>query len=1097
VKPGRVRFVGWCFHQAGNIEDLALVVNDMTFPARYGSPRADVGAAFRHLPQAIRCGFDVTVPLEPGVYRVSLRARVSGLGKVEYFTSSLLAVGEVRPGFMQSISYRVARRLGTGEGLPGLREVGPLIRAVLRERQRREPQRGSGPADSGSRHIDPYDAWLVVNRWGPTQAARLRNELDAASDLPRISLITPVFRPTLKHFMETAESVRQQIYANWEWCLADDASGDTALTKALEDLTAGDQRVRFVTREENGHISRCSNTAARFASGEFLAFLDHDDLLSPDALGEVALHLAANPDVDVLYSDEDKVDSDGRRFSHHFKPDWSPESLLSQMYLGHLFVVRRSLFERIGGFRVGFEGSQDHDLALRVTEQAREVGHVPRVLYHWRATEGSTAVSGDFKPYSFDAGIRAVEGALARRGVPACVERPDWAIACRASLFRHRFPNEGPSVAILIPTRNNPALLQRCLASLQHTDYRNYEVFVVDDGSDEPEARSFLEGLSMKVLRMPGRPDGFNFSRLCNDAARRVSADFLLFLNDDTEVRNPAWLSQMVGFARLSGVGAVGARLLFPDGTIQNAGILLNKGTLAIAFRRWPQYDGGYSSAALVSRNYGAVTAACMLTPRALFLEVGGFDEEAFPISFNDVDYCYRIADKGYRSVYAPEAELVHHEGSSREPGSQPAELGRFRVRYRHRIDPYLNPNLSAESERFEVQARRPALRTPRRLNAVMFSNSLDLTGAPLCQLELTVSLVERNLIAPSVISPTDGPLRARYEAHAIPVKIVPSLGFFRSDDHYEDALRTLTEDLRKTKPDVVYGNTLSTFYGIAAARRLGVPSVWNIRESESWQAFYADLPGDLADKAVRCFVDPYRVIYVSYGSAAVFSELNRAYNFSVVHDGFQVSEWDKRLNAWTRDGARADLGVGQDDLTVLLVGTVCERKGQHELVKALGRVRPDLANRVRCFIVGDRPGAYSTELNDLVNRLDPALQQRIRVVPETDDVAQYYRAADVFVCTSRIESYPRVTLEAMASGLPIISTPVFGLAEQLVDGVNALFYAPGNIPGLAAALERLLTDDGQRLALARQSSTVLSSLKTFDEMVDDYAEIFREASLT
>ncbi len=1097
MKPGRVRFVGWCFHQAGNIEDLTLAVNDTTFPTRYGSPRPDVGAAFRDLPQAIRCGFDVTVPLEPGVYRVGLRARVSGLGLLEYFGSSLLVVGETRPGFIQSISYRVARRLGTVEGFPSVREVGPLIRAVLRERQRRERQAGPAPADSGSRHIDPYDAWLAVNRWGPTQATRLRNELDAASNLPRISLITPVFQPPLKHFLETVESVRQQIYTNWEWCLADDASGDAALTNALENLAAGDQRIRFVTREKNGHISRCSNTAVRLASGEFLAFLDHDDLLSPDALGEVALHLSANPDVDVLYSDEDKVDADGRRLSHHFKPDWSPESLLSQMYLGHLFVVRRSLFERVGGFRVGFEGSQDHDLALRVTEQAREVGHVPRVLYHWRATEGSTAVSGDSKPYSFDAGIRAVEDALARRGVPASVERPDWAIACRASLFRHRFPSEGPSVAILVPTRNNPVLLQRCLASLNHTDYRNFEVFVVDDGSDKPEARSFLEGLSLKVLRMPERRDGFSFSRLCNFAARQVSADFLLFLNDDTEVRNPAWLSQMVGFARLSGVGAVGARLLVPDGTVQHAGILLHKGTLAIAFRRWPQYDGGYSSASLVCRNYGAVTAACMLTPRALFLEVGGFDEEAFPISFNDVDYCYRIADRGYRSVYAAEAELLHHEGASREPGSQPAELGRFRARYRNRIDRYLNPNLSAESERFEVRARRPAPKTLRQLKVAMFSNSLDLTGAPLCQLELTVSLAERNVIAPTVISPTDGPLRARYEAHAIPVKILPSLAVFRSDDHYDDVLRTVTEDLRKAKPDVVYGNTLTTFYAIAAARRLRVPSVWNIRESEPWQAFYADLPGELSGKAVSCFADPYRVIFVSHGSAAVFSDLNGRYNFSVVHDGFQVSEWGNRLKLLAKDRARANLGVGQDDVMVLLVGTVCERKGQHDLVRALGRVRPDIAKRVRCFIVGDRPGAYSSELADLVRRLDPIPQQRTHVVPETDDVATYYRAADVFVCTSRIESYPRVTLEAMASGLPIISTHVFGLAEQLVDGVNALLYAPGDICGLATALERLLADDSQRAALARQSSTVLASLKTFEEMVDDYEEIFREASLT
>jgi len=1098
VKPGRVHFAGWCFHPDGDLTDLSLTINRTTFPTRFGGPRPDVADAFPDSATAARSGFDVTLPLEAGLYRVTLNAHVSGLGPIRFIAPDLLVVGRKRPGLVRRIASKIIHRLESGRGLPSLREMPLLLRATFSDSK--GPGSTQSVAADGWRldlpaRIEPYDAWLAVNQWGPRGATRLRERLDAAGALPKISVLTPVFRPPIEGFLQTAASVRQQAYSNWEWCLADDASGDPTLTAVLEGLSAEDPRIRVTIRQENGHISRASNSAATMATGEFLAFLDHDDLLSPNALGEVALHLAAHPDVDVLYSDDDKIDAEGHRFGPQFKPDWSPESLLSQMYFSHLFVVRRTLFERVGGFRPGFEGSQDHDLALRVTELARRVSHIPLVLYHWRAVPGSTAVSGESKPYSFAAGIRAVEEALSRRGIPVTAGRPDWAVAAGASLIRHSFPDEGPSVAILIPTRNQLTSLRRCLASLGQTSYRNYEAFIIDDQSDDPDTVAFLAQSGVPVVRVPGVRDGFNFARLCNYAVQQATAEYVLFLNDDTEVKNPAWISQMVGFARLPGVGAVGARLLFPDNTVQHAGVLLSQGRLVLAYRRLSKHDAGYLAGARTCRNYGAVTAACMLTSRALFLDVGGFDEDAFPVSFNDVDYCYRIADRGYRSVYAPEAELVHHEGLSRGRGSRPAEIARFRERHRSRSDPYFNPNLSTVSERFEVQPRRLVSGSSRRLNAVMFSHALDLTGAPWCQLELTLALRERGVIVPQVISGRDGPLRARYEEHGIRVRVEPQLDALGSVEDYERVVSGLVQTLQAADAEVVYANTLKTFYAIAAARRLGVPSLWNIRESEPWQVFYKDLPNGLTRAALECFVDPYRAIFVSSGSRAVFEALNARHNFCVAHDALEWRGWEDRVKGWTRETARAGLGVAPSDVVALIVGTVCERKGQHDLVNALARVRPELARRLRCFIVGDRPSGYSRQLADLVTGLDPALAARVRVIPETESVGQYYRSADVFICTSRVESFPRVTLEAMASGLPIVSTPVFGLSEQLADGINAVFYPPGDVAALAVALERIVEDPDSRAAMARQSPLVLAGLKSFDEMVDDYEGFFREAA--
>ena len=1112
VENGNVTFTGWCLHPAGELIDLCLRLNGVSYPTRFGLDRPDVGAAFPEAPGSAHSGFLVSVPLAPGRYLTMLEAQCRDLGSDVFVASDLLVVrrrpawrrvaGQIerRVGFLGFAAGKLRRRLAFGRGLPSWREIPAQMRRARQEFARRGHPGSALPPPEGftpTKPSDPYDAWLADNRWGPRQEEDLRIRLRAATNLPKISVVTPVYRPDLEYFAETADSVRGQVYDNWEWCLADDASGDPGLTARLRDLAAQDGRIHFVTRSENGHISLATNSAAELASGDYIALMDHDDLLSPDCLAEVALHLAAHNDVDVLYTDDDKVDVDGRRYGPQFKPDWSPESLLSQMYFSHLFVVRRSLYEQVGGMRTGFEGSQDHDLALRVVEIARRVAHLPLVLYHWRAVPSSTAMSGDAKTYSFDAGIRAVAEALSRRGVPAEVDRPEWAVQAKASLLRHHFPDDGPRVAILVSTRNQLPLLVRCVESLARTRYRNVEIVILDDHSDDPETIAWLASFPGRVLRVPGPREGFNFSAIHNHAAHEVDAEYLLFLNNDTEVINPEWLSQLVGFARLPGVGAVGARLLFPDDTVQHAGILhgFNQGSLALAFRGLPREHPGYLAAARVCRNYGAVTAACLLTPRRLFLELGGFDEKDFAVSFNDVDYCYRLVDRGYRCVYAAEAELYHYEGATRGIGSRVDEIARFRQRYGHRPEPYYNPNLSTTSEHFEVRPRRLARRADRPVRALMASHTLDLTGAPFCQFELAAALHAKGQLDPIVISPEDGPLRSLYEECGIPVRILPhGMDKVGSLADYERELSVFTRQILDSNVEVVYGNTLKTFFAIDAARRLDLPSLWNVRESEPWQTYYSYLPDAVACRALECFGFPYRVIFVSNASRAVFEPLDSRHNFQVIHDGLDLDKWHARMGGWNRASSREKLSVGTEEIAVVLLGTVCERKGQHDLVMALAQLAPELANRLQCFIVGDRPGEYSRRMAGLLHQLPAAVSRRVHVVPETRDVACFYRAADVFVCTSRVESYPRVTLEAMACGLPIISTPVFGLSEQLVDQTNALLYLPGDAAALAAALARLAGDRALREGMGAQSRVVLAGLKSFEEMAEDYGVQFMEA---
>jgi GT2 family glycosyltransferase len=949
--------------------------------------------------------------------------------------------------------------------------------------------------------MDRYDAWLMVNGDNKHAARYLQAALDErAEKLPKISVVMPVFQPP-EGFLEIAvQSVLAQRYANWELCIADDASPSASVRQRLESLAARDSRIRLNYRTRNGNISAATNTAASLATGDFLLFLDQDDELHTDCLAEIAIRLADSGDADLAYTDDDKIDAYGRHYDPQFKPDWSPELLLAYMYMSHAFVVRRALFDSLGGFREGFEGSQDYDFALRATERARVVLHIPRILYHWRALPGSTAMSADAKPRSLDVGLQAVAEALSRRGIEATACQPDWAVKGRLGIYSHIFPDEGPSVTIIIPTRNHHLILDRCLKSLEKTTYRNYVIFVVDNDSDESESRRYLERLPHRVARIGNPGSSFNFAHINNRAAELADSEYVLFLNNDTEVIEPRWLSQMMGYARFPDVGAVGARLIFPDGRIQHAGIVhgLYQGMAGPAFKLVPSSDNGYLSYARVVRNYMAVTAACLLTPRSLFLGQGGFDSEHFSVAYNDVDYCYRLVGAGYRCVYCPDAELRHHENYSRGSRDDPREEAEFRRRYRAMVDPWYNPNLSLDNERFEIEPRRVVLHQVARFRAAMFSHNLSMEGAPNSMFELTVGLRDAGVIDPVVFSPEDGPLRESYERAGIRVEIVQSpIADVYTEKAYDVRIQELARRISEQEAELVYANTLLTFAAIDAARHVGLPALWNPRESESWREYYSFLPAPLARRAFRCFEYPYRVIFVAEATRRAWEIFETRHNFAVIHNGLKLDRLEQQRSEWSYEAARAALGVRDDDVCLLLLGTVCERKGQLDLVRALAHLDSKSINRIRCYLVGDRPGPYSKQLHLEVEALPELIRGRIDVVPETKATGLFYSAADVFVCTSRVESFPRVVLEAMAYGLPVVTTPVFGIAEQVRERVNAMFYNPRDAAALAARLQEIVANDDLRRRLAERSRPMLDRLNSFEEMTVSYAALFRGAYLS
>ncbi len=513
---------------------------------------------------------------------------------------------------------------------------------------------------------------------------------------PLLSIVVPVYKPSLWYFEACVQSVLDQTYGSWELLLCDDGSGMPELTEAMEALADRDARIKPLALEQNGGISAATNRALAEAKGEFIVLLDHDDVLDAEALAEIAHVVLTMDDADVIYSDEDKLDEIDRTYQPQFKPDWDPELLLSYPYLGHATAIRHDLVQRVGGFRSEFDGSQDFDIMLRATEQARRVVHIPRVLYHWRVVAGSAAGDPDAKPWAYDASRRVLEDAVVRRGIDGVVEKGGFL----GSYNLRRAIHGSPTVSIIIPYRDQAALTVACLASLDRSSgYPIRECVLVDNGSIEPESRVLRRDLEARsATRVLDYPGSFNWAAINNIAAATCDSDMLLFMNNDIEATSAGWLHALVELAQRQEIGAVGARLLYPDGKLQHAGVVLGVGGIAAhIFNGMPAGRHGYFGMDQVVRSYSAVTAACMLVRRSVFEEMGGFDE-VFPVAFNDIDFCIRLGQAGYRVLYTPHAELTHYESVSRGLSGYSADFGEFLHRWWGLLqdeDPYYNPNLT------------------------------------------------------------------------------------------------------------------------------------------------------------------------------------------------------------------------------------------------------------------------------------------------------------------------------------------------------------------------------------------------------------------
>ncbi|HVU35386.1 MAG TPA: glycosyltransferase [Opitutaceae bacterium] len=670
--PPTLNVRGWSLHRDRKpLKAIRARIDDRAMPAEFGLERLDVLDHFRDYPLAERSGWIVKIEVP------------------RYGPHQLVIEAQDEAGAWHVVHARQVKRT---------REAPPP------------------PPDSYAAWVAAYDSLT------PESADRIRNKLGRLRRRPLISVLLPTYNTPEVWLVRAIESVRRQLYPNWELCIADDASKAPHVRKVLARYQKKDSRIKVIYRETNGHISAASNSALALAHGEFIALLDHDDELRPHALACVALELDQHPNADLVYSDEDKIDENGHRYDHYFKPDWNPDLFLVQNYVSHLGVYRTLLVREVGGFRVGYEGSQDWDLAMRVVERTApdRIRHIPKILYHWRSVPGSTAMLIGAKSYATQAAEKVITEHFARVGIAATIS------PTKGSYWRVHYPlpPAPPRVTLVIPTRNRLAVLRPCIESLREkTTYPNFEILIVDNDSDDPETLEYLGRITdagsalsetpdvtansggrlapVRVVRFPGE---FNYSAINNFGVTQTDAPVIALLNNDLEVINGDWLEEMVSHALRPEIGCVGAKLYYPNDRIQHAGVILGIGGVAAhAWQSHPRGAAGQAHRNLLQQNLSAVTAACLVIRREVYLEVGGLDEK-LRVAFNDVDFCLKVRAAGYRNFWTPYAELYHHESASRGAEDTLEKRDRFRGEVEYVMskwgdllqnDPAYNPNLT------------------------------------------------------------------------------------------------------------------------------------------------------------------------------------------------------------------------------------------------------------------------------------------------------------------------------------------------------------------------------------------------------------------
>ena len=913
---------------------------------------------------------------------------------------------------------------------------------------------------------DRYAKWIATHEPDAAGLAAQREEAQRLTSRPKISLLLPIHDPPPVFLRELRGSLARQTYDNFEICAVDAASQNRETQKYLQEWREEDPRLRLEVLPENFGIAENTNRALALASGDFLVCIDHDDLLPPFALFELAAAMVRNPRAEIFYSDEDRLGAEGKRHSPFFKPDWNPELLLSFMYLGHLTAYRRDLVERVGKFRKEFDFSQDYDFALRATEVAREIVHVPHVLYHWREHPASGSAGG--KPDARNSNLAALEAAMQRRGLPA--EVIAYPAANRARLKISAWPK----VSIVIPT-DSAERGKACVEELpRFTSYPDLEIVIVSN-SLLAEALECLTsaGATVRFVRYD-KP--FNFSEKCNLGAAAASGSRLIFLNDDVAGTEPDWIQNLIEPLENPQIGGVAPKLLYANGKIQHAGLVTGvRELVGTACHQWPGDSTDYFNFAQSLRAVSAISGACLAMRRDDFFSVGQFDAINAPVAHSDFDLSFKIRAAGMRCVYTPFASMTHrgHESiAAEDTGKRMARAERPSVfllkRWPHYsgYDPYFPDNmrdwLFADSPTpIRIKMPNEYKIAPSGADLLFVSHDLSLSGAPMMLLRAALWCRDQGDFV-VVMAPTTGPLAREFEAAGIPLIIDPLV-----EAEHESFNRFAREF------HCVIANTIFSAPAVRALAREDVPVAFWLHEPTSVGEHYMR-----ADEKLRAALSRADVLIAPSAWTAAFYQ---PFNPQPV----------RRLRNAVPDVARKTSGGEHSNASarrILLLGSVEPRKGQDIFAQAIALLPREMQNAAQFQIAGRiLDPEFAAKLQGTTQDLPNFSMTGAR---DHEQALALLAQADVIVSASRDEAMPTVTtLEAMCLGKAIIATSVGGAKEVMIDGENALLVRPQDPAELSAALQRVITDP----ALVRQLGAAARETYENNFTIDRLGREFRE----
>ncbi len=1107
---GKVRVEGWIIHREQRIRRLIatthpLAENELDYGDR---ERAEAGQLFPGHPYAARSQFFGMVDIDENAGEP---AYVQIYAELEDGTRHLAFLRR----FYQRACNREERPLPAYSHRLFLRAVSLLVGACRAERLRlgrlrdfwqgtREARRlyrrfaPANPAPHGRGAVDPYAAWQAANGLTPRLELALRQSaarLETSG--PRFTVLVDTRAVSAAQAGELAASLRAQLYPHWEaWFVGD------------QPAPAGDSRCRTGRPSGPKDFIRAMNAAAHQSRGTHFVLIPGHSRLAAPALLEIAERYANDPHLELVYTDEDRMDDAGHRTAPVFKPDWSPALADSGLFPGQLCAVRRDRFIAVGSFREEYSAVPWFDLLLRLGDglTSTQVAHVPLVCHHARA---GIANETDPADRSVEQARCALAEAATRRGLAAAPFLPETGHHRRLRYHQWRWD---PSllarlpVTIVIPTRDKLHLLQECVELLEETvDWRHAKLVIVDDHSRDADAVQYLAAITQRtdlrctVVRPADRSAPFNYSHLVNLALPHVDTPLVLHLNNDVNALARGWLEEMVGWFTQPDVGVVGAKLVYPDKTLNHTGIVIGPHG-GLADTPFAKVDGQAVDVVwhAAAREVSAVTGACLMTRTDLYRQLGGFDERDFAVAYNDVDYCLRVRAANHRVIYTPQAQLMHWGSATRGVTFDDAEHIAFVRRYPQYRDPYFSRHLALAGP--HPVCRGAVCASPARagqLRVLLLTHNLNLEGAPLFLLEYATHLVREAGFTLEVLASQDGPLRTAYEALGAHITLIDATPLYAAsdEDEFHSRVSDLALQLDWERIDLVVCNTLVSFWGVHLARCAGLPSVFYIHESTSIFRFFEEkLRLDLHPLVHQAFAQATRVLFLCAATRAYYEDDNISDNFRIVPSWIRLETIEAFRAAHTREDMRRKHGFAEDETVIANIGTVCERKGQHVFLRAIEHFnRQGHRGKFRFVMVGARPGIYLDLLQrDLVRLGLP----NVTLVPETGEVFDFFVAADLFVCTSFEESFPRVVMEAMAFRTPIVTTDVHGIAEMIGQRQQGYLVPPGDHLALSRMMWTCLAKERSGKSLTPTAYS--KALRTYDHqlVLPYHVDLAREAVL-